>query len=144
LLTCSVWLFSTDVSNCTCVTVMDVTINYQINNARFVDTTVTSRNAVVQSKFPHWFSSALRCCIRKNNYYYRHLKKNKPDVLCDKFSLYCKLVKATIKADRLRWLKPVDANLKLQPKQFWKFNLSLACGWGYSLGWTLWSCRHNH
>jgi hypothetical protein len=24
LLTCSVWLFSTDLSNCTCVTVMDV------------------------------------------------------------------------------------------------------------------------
>ncbi|PNF20051.1 hypothetical protein B7P43_G05268 [Cryptotermes secundus] len=34
---------------------------------------------------------------------------------------YRKLVKTTIKSDRLRWLKSVDENLKSQPKQFWKY-----------------------
>jgi hypothetical protein len=37
------------------------------------------------------------------------------------FSYYRKLVKTTIKTDRLRWLKSVDDNLKAKPKDFWKY-----------------------
>jgi hypothetical protein len=75
-----------------------------------VDAAVASRNAVVQdameqaiprgfitkSIFPHLFSSASRYYIRKKNYFYRRFKKKKSDSPYNKFSLYRKLVKATI------------------------------------------------
>jgi hypothetical protein len=100
-----------------------------------VDDAVTSLNTVVlnaidqaiphglirKSKFPHWFSSALRYNIRKKDYYYRRFKKKNSDYFYNKFSFYHKLVKATIKSDRLRWLKSIDDHLKSQPKQFWKY-----------------------
>jgi hypothetical protein len=74
------------------------------------------------SKFPHWYSLSLRYYITKKNYFYRCFKKKKKsDCLYQKFSYYRKLVKVTIKSDRLRWLKSVDENLKSQPKQFWKY-----------------------
>jgi hypothetical protein len=47
-------------------------------------------------------------------------KKIKFGYLSLKF-FYRKLVKATINCDRLSWLKSLDENLKLQPKQFWKY-----------------------
>jgi hypothetical protein len=98
-----------------------------------VDDAVTSLNAVVlnatdqaisrgfirKSKFPHWFSSALRCYIWKKDYYYKRFKKKNSDYFYSKFSFYRELVKATIKSDRLTWLKSIDDNLKSQPKQFW-------------------------
>lgn len=31
------------------------------------------------------------------------------------------MLESTIKQDRLRWLKPVDDNLRTPPKQFWKY-----------------------
>jgi hypothetical protein len=34
---------------------------------------------------------------------------------------YCKLVKTTIKADRLDLLKTIDNNFSTQPKHFWKY-----------------------
>jgi hypothetical protein len=37
------------------------------------------------------------------------------------FSYYRKLVKTTIKADRLAWLTHIDKNLKTEPKHFWKY-----------------------
>jgi hypothetical protein len=37
------------------------------------------------------------------------------------FSHYRKLVKVSLKTDRLRWLKSVDNTLRTQPKQFWKY-----------------------
>jgi hypothetical protein len=48
------------------------------------------------------------------------LRRKKSDCLYNKFSLYRKLVKTTIKLDRFRWLQSIDDNLKTQPKQFWK------------------------
>jgi hypothetical protein len=100
-----------------------------------VDDAVTSLNAVVlnamdqaiprgsirKSKFPHWFSSALQYYIWKKDYYYRRFKKKNSDYFYSKFSFYRKLVKATIKSDRLRWLRSTDDNLKSQSKQFWKY-----------------------
>ncbi|PNF20040.1 hypothetical protein B7P43_G05817 [Cryptotermes secundus] len=101
-----------------------------------VDSAVAGLNAAVQDamehaiprgiintrmKFPHWYSSSLKYYIRKKNYFYRRFKKKKSDCLYQKFSYYRKLVKSTIKSDRLRWLKSVDENLKSQPKQFWKY-----------------------
>jgi hypothetical protein len=96
-----------------------------------VDDAVTSLNIVFlnaidqaiphgfirKSKFPHLFSSALRYNIWKKDYYYRRLKKKNSDYFYNKFSFYRKLVKATIKSDRLRWLKSIDDNLKSQPKK---------------------------
>ncbi|PNF33582.1 hypothetical protein B7P43_G14684 [Cryptotermes secundus] len=52
--------------------------------------------------------------IKPDNYH-------KTECLYQKFSFYRKLVKITIKSDRLRWLKTVEENLKSQPKQFWKY-----------------------
>jgi hypothetical protein len=37
------------------------------------------------------------------------------------FSYYRKLVKTTIKADRLAWLTYIDENLKTQTRQSWKY-----------------------
>lgn len=39
----------------------------------------------------------------------------------DKFSAYGRLVKATIKSDKLQWLKSIDNNLKTNPVHFWKY-----------------------
>jgi hypothetical protein len=101
-----------------------------------VDAAVASLNAVVQdameqaiprgiikskSEFPHWYSGSLRYYIKKKNYFYRRFKKEKTDSLYQNFSFYRKLVKATTKSDRLRWLTSIDENLKSQPKQFWKY-----------------------
>jgi hypothetical protein len=57
----------------------------------------------------------------KKDYCYRRFKKKNSDYFYSKFSFYRKLVKATIKSARLRWLKSIDDNVKSQPKQFWKY-----------------------
>jgi hypothetical protein len=53
-------------------------------------------------------------------------------------------VKATCKSGRIRWFKSINDNLKLQPKQFWKyvakFHFYSAWGWWYSFVRTLQSC----
>jgi hypothetical protein len=49
-------------------------------------------------------------------------KKHKFARIYDTFSFYRKLVKATIRVDRLRWLESINANLKTQPKHFWKYS----------------------
>jgi hypothetical protein len=41
--------------------------------------------------------------------------KRKISTIYSKFSFYRKLVRATIKFDKLRWLKSIDDNLKSQP-----------------------------
>jgi hypothetical protein len=74
---------------------------------------------IANQKFSHWFSSSLRCYVRNEIYFYRHFKKNK-SVFAVSFPSYCKLVKANVKSDKCRWLKPFDDNLKLQPKQMVK------------------------
>jgi hypothetical protein len=71
------------------------------------------------SNFPSWFSCTLQHYILKNNYYYRHFKKNKSDLNYSKFSYSRKIVKITIKSDRSRWLKSIDESLKNNPKKFW-------------------------
>lgn len=79
---------------------------------------------IKRSNSPHWFLSSLRNYIWKKNYYYRCFKNKSANYFYSKFSFYCKLVKATIKSERLGWLKTTDENLKLQPKQFWKYMTS--------------------
>jgi hypothetical protein len=37
------------------------------------------------------------------------------------FFFYRKVVKATVKSDRLEWLKFINENLKSHPKHFWKY-----------------------
>jgi hypothetical protein len=76
-------------------------------------------NIKYMSKFPHWYSVPFRYYIKENNYFTYPLKK-KSYCLYKNFSFNRKLVNATIKFDRLRWLKSDDENLKSQPKQFWK------------------------
>jgi hypothetical protein len=58
--------------------------------------------------------------VKKKNYFYRRLKRKKSDCLYQNFYFFRKLVEATLKSDRLRWLKSLDENLKPQPAQFWK------------------------
>ncbi|PNF36765.1 hypothetical protein B7P43_G11156, partial [Cryptotermes secundus] len=100
-----------------------------------IDIAVASLNAAVRSameqaihcgyryksKFPHWFSYNLRHYITKKNDFHHRFKNNPSDYFYDRFSYYRKLVKNTIKSDRLRWLKTVDNNLKSQPQHFWKY-----------------------
>jgi hypothetical protein len=59
--------------------------------------------------------------LKEKNYFYRRYRKKQTDCLFHYFSFYRKLVKATIKTDKLRWLKSIDENLKSQLKQFWKY-----------------------
>ncbi|PNF21153.1 hypothetical protein B7P43_G05118, partial [Cryptotermes secundus] len=60
-----------------------------------------------KSKYPHWFSYTLRYYITKKNYFHCRFKKNPSDYFYDRFTYHRKLVKNTIKSDRLRWLKSV-------------------------------------
>jgi hypothetical protein len=46
------------------------------------------RGYVAKSKFPHWFSSSLKYCIRKKNYFYRRFKKHKYASIYNNFSFY--------------------------------------------------------
>jgi hypothetical protein len=69
--------------------------------------------------FPYWFSN-LKFYIKKKNQHFRRYKKSKSDHNCSVF-LIIKVVKCTIKRDRLRWLKSIDDNLKTKPKDFWKY-----------------------
>jgi hypothetical protein len=72
------------------------------------------------SKFPHWFSRTLIYYIRKKDYFYRRYRKSKNEYH-NKFSHFRKLVKTTIKANRLNWYKSIDDDLKTQPSKFWKY-----------------------
>jgi hypothetical protein len=97
-----------------------------------VDTAVANLNAAVRgamehaiprgysrkSKFPPWSSHTLRHYIAKKNYIHRRFKKKPSDYFYERFGLYRKLVKSTIKSDRLRWLKSIDNKLKSQPQHF--------------------------
>jgi hypothetical protein len=74
-----------------------------------------------KSRFPPWFSYTLRHYIAKKDYFHRRYKKNPSGYFYDKFAFYRKLVKRTIKSDRLGWLKSIDNNLKSQPQHFWKY-----------------------
>jgi hypothetical protein len=56
-------------------------------------------NIKYKSIFPHWYSISLRYYIKENNYCTYPLKK-KSSCVYKNFSLYRKLVKATIKFDR--------------------------------------------
>jgi hypothetical protein len=73
------------------------------------------------SSFPHWFSKSLIYYIKKNSVFFKKYKKCKSDYYYGIFSYYRKLVKITIKADRLDWLKTTDNNLRTQPKNVWKY-----------------------
>jgi hypothetical protein len=55
------------------------------------------------------------------SYSYRRFKKCKSNYFCDKFSSYRRLVKATIRSDKLQWLKGIGNNLKTNPVHFWKY-----------------------
>jgi hypothetical protein len=71
-----------------------------------------------KSKFPPWFPYTLRYYIIKKNYLHLRFKKKPSDYFYDKFAFYRKLVKNTIKSDRLGWLKSINNNLK---SHFWKY-----------------------
>jgi hypothetical protein len=74
-----------------------------------------------KSEFPHWFSYTLRYYTAKKNYFHCYFKKRPSDYFYNKFTYYRKLVKYTIKSDRLRGPKSTDNNLKSQPQYFWKY-----------------------
>jgi hypothetical protein len=77
-----------------------------------------------KSKFPPWFSHTLRHYVAKKNYFHRRFKKKRFDYFYERFALYRKHVKSTIKSARLRWLKsnisgnayPISENI--DPVQF--------------------------
>jgi hypothetical protein len=75
----------------------------------------------IKSRFPHWFSHTLIYYILKKNYFYRRYKKSKNEYYYSKFSHYWKLVKITIKFDRINRYKSIDDDLKTQPSKFWRY-----------------------
>jgi hypothetical protein len=64
------------------------------------------------STYPHWFSSSLKHYINKKSNFLKKYKKSNSDYYYSMFSYYRKLVKTTIKADRLACLAYIDENLK--------------------------------
>jgi hypothetical protein len=73
-----------------------------------------------ESLRPYSRISRLKYYTAKNYYFHHRFKKKPTDCLYDRFSFYRKLVKSTIKSDRLSWLKSQD-NLKSLPQHFWKY-----------------------
>jgi hypothetical protein len=73
-----------------------------------------------KSKFLLWYSSFLSyySYIRKN--IFTDALKKKSYCFYQNCSFYRKLVRATVKSGRLRWLKSTHENLKQQPQQIWK------------------------
>jgi len=59
--------------------------------------------SVRKPEFPCWFFHSLRYCIQKKNYFYRWYRKIKTEYYYSKYFHYQKLVKITIKSDRLNW-----------------------------------------
>jgi hypothetical protein len=74
-----------------------------------------------KTKYPSWFSAPVRYYIHKKIIIIKDLKRKTLATFYNQFSKYHKLVKTTIKSDRLAWLKSIDDNLKRQPAKFWKF-----------------------
>jgi capsular polysaccharide biosynthesis protein len=80
-----------------------------------------SRGFIRKPKYPSWFSATQKYYIRKKNYYHERFKKKNMEHFYNQFSKYRKLVKTTIKSDRLVWLKLIDDDLKRQPTKFSKY-----------------------
>jgi hypothetical protein len=94
----------------------------RVLNENSVDSAVYNFTARVSVKpksstFPHWFYKSLIYYIKRKNQFF---KKYKSDYYYNIFSYYHKVVKTTIKTDRLVWLKTIDNNLRTQQKHFWK------------------------
>jgi hypothetical protein len=87
-----------------------------------VDAVVTSLNAAVRRAMEQ-ANSLPGSPIHegKKNYFLRRFKNKPSEYFYDRFSYYRKLVKNTIKSNRLTWLKSVDNNLKSRPQNFWKY-----------------------
>jgi hypothetical protein len=73
-----------------------------------------------KSRFLHWFSHTLIYYIRKRITFIE-IKKSKNEYYYSKFSHYRKLVKITIKSDRLNLYNSIDDDLKTQPSKFWRY-----------------------
>jgi hypothetical protein len=59
--------------------------------------------------------------LRKKNYFHRRFKKKNTGYFYNEFSKHRKLVKTTVKADKLAWLRSINNDLKLRPTRFWKY-----------------------
>jgi hypothetical protein len=66
------------------------------------------RGFIRKPKYRSWFSATEKYYIRKKNYYHERFKKKNMENFYNPFSKYRKLVKTTIKSDRLVWLKLID------------------------------------
>jgi hypothetical protein len=55
------------------------------------------------------------------NQYFRRYKKSTSDHHYNAYSYYRKLVKTTVKTNRLCCLNSMDDDLKTQPKNFWNY-----------------------
>jgi hypothetical protein len=84
-----------------------------------------SFHRIQKSTFPHWSSYSLKYSINKKNQHYRKYNELKSCRHYGVFSYYWRLVKTTIKRDRLRWRKSIDGSLKTKPKDCWKYACKL-------------------
>jgi hypothetical protein len=59
--------------------------------------------------------------LRRKTNTREHTRKKNMITTIALYSYYRKLVKITIKTERLRWLKYIDDKLKTKPEDFWKY-----------------------
>lgn len=74
-----------------------------------------------RSKYQQWFSNTLKYYISRKSHFYHRYKKNQSLDAYSAISCFHKLIKTTIKSERLCWLKSLDDSIKTQPSDFWKY-----------------------
>ena len=67
-----------------------------------------------------WCFEYFKYYVKRKNYFYRNFKQCRSNYRHDRYSSYRKLVRATMKCDKLIWLKGIDYYLKTNPVHFWK------------------------
>lgn len=90
-------------------------VNTVCNANKWLIPSVTPKSSI----FPHWFSNLSFIILRRETTVKKYMISNS-DYNYDIFQCYGKLVKITMKADRVIWLKTTDENLRTQPKRFSK------------------------
>ena len=102
------------------VTVDSVLYRLVVAAAQAIETAVRAVY-IKKGELPLWCLEYFKCYVKRKNYFYRHSKQYRSSYCHDRCSSYRKLVRATMKCDKLIWLKSIDYYLKTNPVHFWKY-----------------------
>jgi len=73
---------------------------------------------IKKCELPLWCFETFRYYVKRKNYLNRNFKQYRSNFCNDRYSSYRKLVRATMKCDKLIWLKSIDYYLKTNPGAF--------------------------